>query len=186
MCVLLLWCASIFIFIRHSELLRIRHRDLPFRSAIKPAINPIYTPTVHRTSDVTNYSKGQASPNSAVASPMLNHQTDVVTTDETVATSIQFSVPKRRRHTRSFDFHPSSLSAKRAFFKGQDKERLLDPLQISSAVRESLLDLHQKSMENISSTKNPTSYSTNDMSARHPDDGLHLLSKKRCIQESPV
>ncbi|CAF4440382.1 unnamed protein product, partial [Adineta steineri] len=35
LCVLALWFGSILLFIRHSELLRIRHRDLPYRLSAK-------------------------------------------------------------------------------------------------------------------------------------------------------
>jgi hypothetical protein len=57
---------------------------------------------------------------------------------------------------------------------------------IPSDVRQSLLDLHRKSMENLSTMRYSMSYSTNDVSRRQASDEQHLRIEERCVQESPV
>jgi hypothetical protein len=66
-------------------------------------------------------------------------------------------------------------------------DQLLDPYMISSNVRRSLLDLHRKSMENLSATRYTNmSYSTNDISTSKQSDDQQSTVDERCIQESPV
>jgi hypothetical protein len=78
--------------------------------------------------------------------------------------------------------------------KHNDKEQLLSPHRLSTEVKHNLLDLHRKSvdnvyrksMDNLESIKCSTYYSTNDISKRKPDESRRLITKQRCVQESPV
>ncbi|CAF0740202.1 unnamed protein product [Rotaria sp. Silwood1] len=194
-CVLLLWCGSIIIFIRHSELLRIRHRDLPFRSTIKSSINLNHITTVNHPSDMFIHSKSQISSASGLTPPMSHHKINCYKQSETVETiSLGISpFSRKRRNTHSFDLNALS-STKYSFDKHNDKEHLLHPHCISSEIKRSLLDLHRKSMDNLyrkssstlSSIKYTTFYSTNDMSKRKSCIAHQLIKKRRSTQESPV
>ncbi|CAF2326270.1 unnamed protein product [Rotaria sp. Silwood2] len=195
LCVLLLWCGSIIIFIRHSELLRIRHRDLPFRSTIKSSINLHHITAVNHTSDMFIHSKSQISSASGTTPPLSNHKINGCRHGETMETiSLVISpLSRKRRNTHSFDLKALSLT-KNSFDKHQDKEHLLNPHRISSDIKRSLLDLHRKSMDNLyrkssgtlSSIKYSTFYSTNDISKRRSCVGHQLIRKQKTTQESPV
>jgi hypothetical protein len=178
-CVLLLWCGSILIFIRHSELLRIRHRDLPYRSAVKTPLNLNNITIVNRTSDMVIHSRSAVSSTGGVTPPICSPGMNGYKHVELIPTASQ-----KQRLTRSFDFNTSST--KYSFDKHNDSKQLLHPHRISSEIRRNLLDLHRKSVDNLSTFKYLTSYSTNDMSRREYNNGPHLIVKKRCIQESPV
>ena len=173
-CVLLLWCGSILIFIRHSQLLRIRHRDLPFRSSMKPPMNLNHITVVHRTSDMVIHSKPRNS--SGVGyNPKI---TDYENLEPIPPRSIFLS--RQRAQTHSFESN-HSLSKSR-----HHGDQFLDPYMISSDVRRSLLDLHRKSMDNILATRHSISYSTNDISSEEKNDEEHVKADERCVQESPV
>jgi hypothetical protein len=177
--VLLLWCGSIFIFIRHSDILRIRHRDLPFRSSMKPPMNLNHITVVHRTSDMVIHSKPRLSSPVGVISTEYNHKIDEYKKSEINSpTNLYFS--RRGRNAHSFDSN-NSISKYR-----YHDEQLLDPYMISSDVRRSLLDLHRKSMENLAGMRYTMSFSTNDVSRCKENDDQHLKVDERCIQESPV
>ena len=192
-CVLLLWIGSIIIFIRHSELLRIRHRDLPYRS-IKPPINLNHINIVSQTNDTILHSKSGVSANSGLGSPLDNYTMNEYRHGEFSATVSSETSPRSRnyRHTRSFDMNTSPT--KYSLDKHNDKEQLLSPHRLSTEVKHHLLDIHRKSvdnvyrksMENLESIKYSTCYSTNDISKRKPDESRRLITKKRCVQESPV
>ncbi|CAF3612616.1 unnamed protein product [Rotaria sordida] len=194
-CVLLLWCGSIIIFIRHSELLRIRHRDLPFRSIIKPSINLNHITTVNHTSDMFIHSKSQISSASGLTPPINHHKIHGYKHGETMETiSLAVSpISKKRRNTHSFDLNTLSLT-RYSFDKHNNKEHLLSPHRISFDIRRSLLDLHRKSVDNLyrkstgnlSLIKNSTCYSTNDISKRKSCIGHQLIKKQKNTQESPV
>jgi len=177
--VLLLWCGSIFIFIRHSELLRIRHRDLPYRSSIKPPMNLNHITVVHRTSDMVIHSKPRLSSAAGLTSTVHNHKMNEQQNSKTIP-STNLYLSRYGQNTDSFD---SSNSIPK--YSYQD-EQLLDPYMISSDVRRSLLDLHRKSMEHLSGIRHSMSYSTNDVSRRKQRDDQHIMVEERCIQESPL
>ena len=178
-CVLLLWCASILIFIRHSELLRIRHRDLPYRSSTKSPMNLNRITVVHRTSDMVIHSKPRFSAGNASTSTKYDQRIDDYNTSPTMFSSPRYST-RQERHTHSFD---SNMSVTK---QPHQHEQLLDPYMIYTDKRQRLLDLHRKSMENLSMTRYPMSYSTNDVSRHESHDENHLTVNERCVQESPV
>ncbi len=194
-CVLLLWCGSIFIFIRHSELLRIRHRDLPFRSSVKQSMSLNHITVVNRASDMIIHSKSGVSSTSGLTPPIGNNMLHGYRHGETIETiSLAISPASRqRRHTHSYDFNTSS-STKYSSDKHSDKEHLLHPNCISSDIKQHLLslhrnsvdNLHRRSMDNLSIIKYSTFNSANDMLRRKQNDGHQLTVKKRCVQESPV
>lgn len=171
LCVLLLWLGSIFIFIRHSELLRIRHRDLPYRSSNKPPMNLNHITVVHRTSDMVIHSKPRYSAGNVSTSTKYDPRIDDYESSPTILASHRY--PNRHKH--SFDSNTS-----------HQHEQFLDPQMISSNVRRSLLDLHRKSMDNLSMMRHSMSYSTNDVSRHESNDENHLTVDQRCVQESPV
>jgi hypothetical protein len=179
-CVLLLWCGSILVFIRHSDILRIRHRDLPYRSTLmKPPMNLNHITVVHRTSDMVIHSKPRPSAATGLQPSRYNRTSDEYKTIETLSASNPY-LYRARRHTQSIDSTNSIPKSPR--HNGQ----LLDPYMISYDVRMNLLDLHRKSMENLSAIRHSLSYSTNDVSTRQQNDDQHLALEERCIQESPV
>ncbi len=178
-CVLLLWCGSILIFIRHSELLRIRHRDIPYRFSMKPPMNLNHITVVRRTSDMVIHSKPRLSSAHGATSRVYKHKIDEYKTSETIAPpNIYF--PRQERHTFSFDSNSSMPKYP------YHEEQYLDPYMISSDVRRSLLDLHRKSIDNVSAMRYSMSYSTNDVSARKQSDAQQLIADERRTQESPV
>jgi hypothetical protein len=177
--VLLLWCISILAFIRHSELLRIRHRDLPYRPSLKGPMNLNHITVVNRTSDMIIHSK----PRSAAAPVLINAPVENAPSAEFDAirrhSSIAYSWPNERQG-QSFD---SSASAARHL---DNDDQLLDPHMISSDVRRHLLDLHRKSMDNLQALRHSISYSSNDVSKPPTITETHLTVDERCVQESPV
>ncbi|CAF3596727.1 unnamed protein product [Rotaria sp. Silwood1] len=178
-CVLLLWCGSIFIFIRHSELLRIRHRDLSYRSSMKAPMNLNRITVVHRTSDMVIHSKPRRISGLGATSPVYNHRTNKYKNLETIASSNSHLSPNEQ-HTHSFSSYDSITK------HSHHGEKLLDPRMISSVVRRSLLDLHYKSMDNLHATRYSMSYSTNDVSRHNQSDDKHIKIDERAVQESPV
>ncbi|CAF0869757.1 unnamed protein product [Adineta steineri] len=194
-CVLLIWCASILVFIRHSQLLRIRYRDIPYYSPAKNSVNLNQTVLSSRTSDAAIRSKSCVSSTGGITPPIgrlimngYRHGEAI----ETVSLSISPS-SKKRRHPPSLDM-TMSLMTKHSFDKHNDKEQLLHPHRISADVKDGLLELHRKSignlhrksMDNLSSIKYSTFYSANDITNRQPNHTEDLTTKKRGIQESPV
>lgn len=175
-CVLLLWLGSIFVFIRHSELLRIRHRDLPYRSSNKSPMNLNRITVVHRTSDMVIHSKPRYSAGNDSISTKYDPRTDDFESSPTMFPPHRYS----NRHKHSFD---SNMSVSK---QSHQHDQFLDPQMISSDVRRSLLDLHRKSMDNLSSIRQSMSYSTNDVSRHESNDENHLTVDQRCVQESPV
>lgn len=193
--VLLLWCGSIYIFIRHSELLRIRHRDLPFRSSIKPPLSLNHITIGSRTSDIVVNSRSGVSSISGLTPPISSKRFHGYRNGETVETmSLAVSpVPKKRRHTHSYDFN-TSISTRQSSDKHSDKEHLLHPYRFSTDIKQNLLNLHRKSIDNfyrksidnLSAIKYSAFYSANDVFTQKHNDRPQLVTKKRCTQESPV
>ncbi|CAF3399032.1 unnamed protein product [Rotaria socialis] len=193
--VLLLWCVSIIIFIRHSELLRIRHRDLPTRRTIEPPISLNRVTSVKRTSDMFIHSKSRMS-SASIVTPVLsrNRLSGCIQSEkmETISLSIPL-VPRKRRSAHSFDLN-SLLLTKCSFDKREDKELLLHPYHIPSEVKHSLLDLHRKSIDsvhrkstgNLPLTKRSIFHSTNDVSKRRNFINQSLMMKKMSSQDLPV
>ncbi|CAF4483389.1 unnamed protein product, partial [Rotaria sp. Silwood2] len=177
-CVLLLWCGSIFIFIRHSQLLRIRHRDLPYRLSMKAPMNLNHITVVHRTSDMVIHSKPRRISGLGTASPIYSHRANKYKNLETISSNSYLS-PKEH-HSHSFSSNGSITKYSR------HGEKLLDPRLISSSVRRSLLDLHHKSMENLHAIRYSMSYSTNDVSRHNQNDDQRIKFDERAVQESPV
>ncbi|CAF1169679.1 unnamed protein product [Rotaria sordida] len=178
-CVLLLWCGSILIFIRHSQLLRIRHRDLPYRLSMKAPMNLNHITVVHRTSDMVIHSKPRRISSLCATSPAYNQRINKYKNMETISGSNSHLFPREQ--------HSHSLSSNGSVVKDSyHDEKLLDPRMISSNVRRSLLDLHHKSMENLHAIRYSMSYSTNDVSRRHQNDDQHMKIDERAVQESPV
>ena len=183
-CVLLLWCGSIFVFIRHSELLRIRHRDLPYRSSMKPPMNLNHVTVVHRTSDMVIHSKPRISSNVGIPPTGFTHNIDEYETSETMSPSHRY-VSRKERQMNSIDSTASGPTKPRS--STHRDEQFLDPYMIPVDVRRSLLDLHRKSMDNLSAMRYTSmSYSTNDVSTCKQSDDQHSTVDERCIQESPV
>jgi hypothetical protein len=187
--VLLLWCGSIFIFIRHSELLRIRHRDIPYRTSVKSTMNLNHITVVNRASDLTIQTKSRVSSIGGLTPPMSNpmfHGFKNGETNETISLIISPAAFHQRRHTHSFDFH-ASCPTKYSLEKNHHKEHFLHPHRISSDIKQSFLNLHRKSMDNMSTIKHSTFYSANDILRHKPNDNTNcFIGKKRCIHESPV
>ncbi len=191
LCVLLLWCISIFIFIRHSEILRIRHRDLPFRSTIKPPIDSNHITVVTCSNDTVIHSKSCVSSIGGLTPPIGNHVMNRCRHDETIETiSLSISpISRKRRHKSA-----SPSIAKHSFDKHDDKEQLFIPSRVSIDIKQDMIDLdrktignlRRKSMNHLSSVKYPIFSSTNDVTNRRQEDNDHLIVKKRYVQESPV
>ena len=190
--VILLWCGSIVIFIRHSELLRIRQRDLPYRSSID--LNPMTV--VNRTSDLTLQGKSRPSSTSGLTPPPIkqifppNKRGEII---ETVSLILP-PILQKRRHTHAFDCHSLSRS-KLSLEKNNDKQQFLHPERTSPDVQRISLTLNPdtidnrkpKSEDNLSTSKYPICYSANNISKVKISNHDKLsMNRKRCIQESPV
>lgn len=188
--VLLLWFATIVIFIRHSELLRIRHRDLPFRSAVKPPVTSTHVPMHSRPSEMHrpySYSKAYLSSSGAITPPPLmnsschdsQQQQKHAEINETHSTKVSSS------SRQTLKVH--SLDGNISLANHDDEDQLSNPSKFSTTIRQSLLELHKKSLENLVVIISPTSFSANDISRRkEQNNSQKLLTKKRCIHESPV
>ena len=172
MCVLLLWLGSILIFIRHSELLRIRHRDLPFRSSAKLPMNLNHITVVHRTSDTVIHPKPRYSSARGLKTSVYCHKVDKHNTTETLSSS-NVHLPRKKPHR--YEVHSNNSLAKHSYHD----EQLLNPCTMSSDVRRSLLDLHRKSVNNLSAVRCNMSYSTNDISQFNNNT-------ERFMNESPI
>ncbi|CAF0728928.1 unnamed protein product [Adineta ricciae] len=187
-CVLLLWFVSIFIFIRHSNILRIRHRDIPYHStAAKTSVNMNHAGIVKGNSDAILQHKSRISSAGGITPPgekRIMNEPKVSETIETISLSISPS-SRKRRYASLLDKRILSIT-KNSFDKHDDKEQLLDPRHITTEIKENLLDLQQKSIENLSTIKHLTFRSINDVRIRQPNDSKRVFAKKRCIQESPV
>ena len=133
---------------------------------------------VHRTSDMVIHSKPRLSTATGLPSG-YNHKINEYKPPEILSSSNPY-LYETRRHTHSFD---STNSIPK--FPHHDAQ-LLDPYMISYDVRRSLLDLHRKSMENLSAIRYSMSFSTNDVSTHQQNDDQRLVVEERCIQESPV
>lgn len=181
---LLLWCGSIFCFIRHSELLRIRHRDLPFRSSVKPPMNLNHITVVHRTSDMVIHSKPRRASTAGVTPTLSEHRAKKYRKIESPTPSTKQSSPKDFKEHQLSSSNPNTTTiTTKPSYRG---EQLLDPRMISHDVRRSLLDLHFKSMENLSAVRHSISYSTTDVSRRKQGGTQHTTANEREVQESPV
>lgn len=190
--VILLWCGSIVIFIRHSELLRIRQRDLPYRSSID--LNPINV--VNRTSDLTLQGKSRLSSASGLTPPTIKQTFPPNKRGEMIETISLILPPilQKRRHTHAFDCHSLSRS-KLSLEKNNDKQQFLHPERISPDVQRISLTLNPeiidnrkpKSEDNLSTSKYPICYSTNNiLKAKTTDRNKLAMNRQRCVQESPV
>lgn len=183
-CVLLLWCGSIYIFIRHSELLRIRHRDIPYRSSIKPPMNLNHVTVVRRTSDMVIHSKPRISGNSDYNQSSDDYEIPEMLSSTSslhpIRAKSNYYVPRPRAQTISVEANYSMANYNR-----QD-EQYLDPYKIPCDVRRSLLDLHRETVAKLPTTRYSMSYSTNDVSRCQPNPDVRITINDRCIQESPV
>ena len=188
--VLLIWCASIFIFIRHSELLRIRHRDLPYRSTIKSPLNSNHTAISKRNSDLISNHRARLSSTGALTPPRIDREKNNLEKFnglERRSVSIPaVSKQQQKRQTRSFDLNSSSSVVKENEVQSNDQQQLLNPNDIPSDIKQSLLDLHQQCIENAAVIKPMISSSVTDMSRRKTMDSSPLAVPKRCVHESPV
>ncbi|UJR13810.1 hypothetical protein I4U23_000821 [Adineta vaga] len=182
-CVLLLWLGSIFVFIRHSELLRIRHRDIPYRSPGKPPMNLNHITVVHRTSDMVIHSKPRFSSTGAFITPIYDPTLDDYTNSDTTPQLNTHLFEHRRPRG-------STISTNSITKYSHPNDQLLNPYMIPTDIRRSLLDLHRKSIDNLANVRHSISYSTNDVSQRkqNEDQGhtTTITTNERCIQESPV
>lgn len=186
-CVLTLWFISIFVFIRHSQLLRIRHRDIPYRSTSKPSVNVNHISPSTRHSDLPPQRKSFRSSTGGLTPPVDRHVPSEPRHVETVETiSLTVSPSARKHRPVSLLNRGFSLTARHPSDKHDDKQQLLDPRQISAEVKESLLELHRKSMENLATMKCTTFYSVHDMRGQQRDDSQQSSIKARRIKESPV
>lgn len=195
LCVLLLWCASIIIFIRHSELLRIRHRDLPFRSEPESAANLNHITKINHASDMFLHSKSAVSSTGGLTPPINTTRFNELRYGdrlETLSLAIPAS-PKKRPYTRSVDLNALTIR-QISFEKPYRMQNLLHPYRITADTKSSLHNLHHKSVDNfygtstgnVSLKKYSTFYSTNDMSKRKHGLGHQLIIKTTNAQESPV
>jgi len=179
-CVLLLWCASIYIFIRHSELLRIRHRDIPYRSSIKPPMNLNHVTIVHRTSDMIIHSK----PRISGGSNGYNQSNDDYEIPEIISSSTSLQPVKSNKNQYSTRERAQTVAVESSYSISND--RYLNPCKIPVCVRRSLLDLHRDTMVKTSTMRYSMSYSTNDVSRRQKNTDVRIVIDDRGVQESPV
>ena len=143
---------------------------------MKPPMNLNHITVVHRTSDMVIHSKPRISSGVGLQSTAFNHNIDEYQNSETISPSHRY-VSRRERQMHSIDSTTS----------GPTRPRLLDPYMIPVDVRRSLLDLHRKSMDNLSAMRYTSmSYSTNDVSTSKQSDDQQSTIDERCIQESPV
>ena len=188
--VLLLWCGSIVIFIRHSELLRIRQRDLPYRSSLNPSMDLDPITVGNRTSDLTLQGKSRPSSTSGLTPPTIKQSSPTYKRGEMIE-NISLVLPpilQKRRHTHAFDCRSLSRS-KLSLEKNPDKHQFLHPertsLKFSSP--EKIDNPKPKSEDNLSTSNHPTCYSTNSILKAKTNENIKCsLNRKRCIQESPV
>ncbi|CAF0775257.1 unnamed protein product [Adineta ricciae] len=179
-CVLLLWLGSIFVFIRHSELLRIRHRDIPYRPTAKPPMNLNHITVVHRTSDMVIHSKPRFSAAGAFITPIYDTTIDEYTNSNTGSPLTTHLLQKERPRCSTISTCSISKYPSKA-------DQLLNPYMIPSNIRRSLLDLHRKSVENIAAVRYSICYSPVDATRRkQSEDDEHDSTNARCIRESPV
>ena len=126
---------------------------------------------VRRTSDMVIHSKPRFSAGNVSTSTKYDYES---------SPPIFASHRYPNRHKHSFDSNiPDSKQS-------HQHEQFLDPQMISPNIRRSLLDLHRKSMDNLSMMRHSMSYSTNDVSRNESTDENHLTVNQRCVQESPV
>lgn len=165
--ILLLWCASICMFIRHSQLLRIRHRDLPYRPTVKSQSIP----------SATNLSR--------VSVLIRNSEASVQLQPKSRISSISVLTPPVNRQAHPFEFNVSAAS-KSPVNKRNDKEYLLHSNQNVSNRKSIVIQLQQNSCENLSTADCSTFPSANDMSRQTSHDSQSALDNERCTHESPV
>lgn len=192
--VILLWCGSIVIFIRHSELLRIRQRDHPYRSSMNTSIDLNPMTVVNRTSDLTLQGKSRLSSASGLTPPTIKQLFPLNKRGEIIETVSLILPPilQKRRHTHAFDCHSLSRS-KLSLEKNNDKQQFLHPERTSTDVRRISLTLNPdtidnrkpKSEDNLSTSRYPVCYSANNILKAKTSDH-DSKNRKRCIQESPV
>ncbi|CAF1244506.1 unnamed protein product [Adineta steineri] len=181
LCVLALWFGSILLFIRHSELLRIRHRDLPYRLSAKAPMNLNHITVVNRTSDMVIHSKPRLSGTGSYTTPVYNHTMDEYSNSNTTSPSYPHTTRKGRPRGSTI-----SIMSTTKYPYPPNNDQFLNPYMISTDVRRSLLDLHRKSIDNLSAMRYSISFSTNDVSRRKESEEQNMLLDERCIQESPV
>ena len=143
LCVLLLWCASIFIFIRHSELLRIRYRDIPYYPSIQSPMNLNHITVVHRISDAVIHSKPTSpSANTLVLTHSIPNR---ISEQGMISERKSLSVPQ----PWNLDKNMSGCESNPSIRYTDSDDHLLDPQMIPRDIRRRLLDLHRKSMDNF-------------------------------------
>jgi hypothetical protein len=134
---------------------------------------------VNRTSDMVIHSKPRLSSPVDYTTPVYNHRIEEYTNAE-ITSPPKPNLFRKGRYRSSMDSNNSIVQYP------SRNDQLLNPYMISSDVRQSLLDLHRKSMENLSTIRYSMSYSTNDVSRRQASNEQHLRIEERCVQESPV
>ena len=198
--VLMLWCASIFKFIRRSRLLRIRHRDVPYDSTIQYQSLPSPTNLNHvsvitRSSEISVHPKSRVSSMDGLTPPMSRNLFQTHRRPDGMETISLVILPeaKKRRHTHSYDLDVSSVSTY-PLDKRHDTEYLLHPNRNVSGMKSNVLELQpkscdnlpRKSVDNLSTVKYSIFHSSNDTSRRKSNDTQDVFDTKRCIHESPV
>lgn len=159
--VLLLWCASIYIFIRHSELLRIRYRNIPYSPASKLSKSLHHSSMVHRVSDVIAHPKPMTTSTTTLVltNPLSNRISEQAGSSERKS----LCVPQPWNIETNITLCESNSSIKYV----DNDDQLLDPQMIPVDVRRRLLDLHRKSVDNLSGIRYSISYPGNELSVPH-------------------
>lgn len=155
--VLLLWCCSIYIFIRHSEMLRIRYRDIPYYPSIKSPMNLNHITVVHRISDAVIHSKPAST---SATTLVLNHSIDHPFRERSsMAERQSLSVPSTWNMEKNIVPCESNPSIRCT----DSEDHLLDPQLIPRDIRRKLLDLHRRSMDTSAGFRHSIQYTTNDL-----------------------
>ena len=157
-CVLLLWCGSIWIFIRHSELLRIRYRHIPYNPTIKSQTNLSHINVVHRLSDTIIHAKPTSTSATTLilTHPLSNRMSEQGSTYERKS----LLVPQTCNVETNVILCDSNPSIKCT----DTDDQLLDPHMIPRDVRRRLLDVHRKSVGNLSGMRYSISFPSHDLS----------------------
>lgn len=176
----MIWCASIVVFIRHSELLRIRHRDLPFRSSMKASLHSSHLNVVRRTSDQKSLNQRfRLSSASPCTTPKVSAQRRSCRISESLdrrsLSIMTTSQPLGKRKIGSLDINTTHRYSK-------DYQPML-PRKIKT----SSVSLHQDRLcDRFPQVKPFTSVSITDIYQRRPMRSNPNSSNKTRSQESPV
>ena len=160
------------IFIRHSELLRIRYRNIPYSPTMKSPMNLNHITVVHRVSDAVIHSK----PTSASATTLvLSHSIPNRSREHgSTCERKSLSVPQAWNLDTNLTLYESNPSIKCADID----DHLLDPHMIPRDVRRRLLDLHRKSMDTFTGARYsiPITTTTDLSTQQETDDERHQIT----------